>query len=95
MLKVSRSGFYEWRDRPASRRTMADRELMVTIRKVHRQSRGTYGAPRIHAELRLGLGVRCGRRRVARLMRADGLQGVCQRRKGGHISLPATHDDLV
>ena len=95
VLKVSRSGFYEWRDRPASRRTMADRELMVTIRKVHRQSRGTYGALRVHGELRLGLGVRCGRKRVARLMRADGLQGVCHPRKGGHLPLPATHDDLV
>ena len=74
---------------------MTDRELMVTIRKVHQQSRGTYGAPRIHAELRIGLGIRCGRKRVARLMRADGLQGVCHRRKRGHIPLPATHDDLV
>ncbi|QIR69949.1 IS3 family transposase [Kocuria sp. KD4] len=63
--------------------------------QVHRHSRGTYRAPRVHPELRVELGVRCGRKRVARLMRADGLQGVCHRRKGGHIPLPATHDDLV
>lgn len=68
---------------------------MLTIREVHQQSRGTYGAPRVHAELRLGLGIRCGRKRVARLMRADGLQSVCHRRKHGHVPLPATHEDLV
>lgn len=58
-------------------------------------SRGTYGAPRVHAELQLGMGIRCGRKRVARLMRVDGLQGVCHRRKRGHKPLPATHEDLV
>ncbi len=95
VLKVSRSGFYEWRNRPASPRALADRELMLTIRDIHQMSRGTYGAPRVHAELRLGRGIVCGRKRVARLMRADGLAGVCHLRKRGRKPLPATHDDLV
>lgn len=50
VLGVSRSGFYEWRNRPASRRTMADRELVLPIRHVLQQSRGAYGAGRVHAE---------------------------------------------
>lgn len=49
----------------------------------------------MHAELRLGMGVRCGRKRVARLMAADGLTGICHRRKRGHKPMPATHEDLV
>lgn len=68
---------------------------MLTIRSIHEMSRGTYGAPRVHAELRLGLGICCGRKRIARLMREDGLQGVCHRRKRGHVPAAATHDDLV
>ncbi|OKL54831.1 hypothetical protein BSZ39_01750 [Bowdeniella nasicola] len=54
---------------------------MIAIREIHVMSRGTYGAPRVHAELQLGMGIRCGRKGVARLMRVDGLQGVCHRRK--------------
>jgi putative transposase len=57
--------------------------LRHTIREIHQMSRGTYGSPRVHAELRLAAGVRCGRKRVARLMRADGLQGVYRRRRKG------------
>lgn len=57
--------------------------LTGMIRGVHRMSRGTYGVPRVHAELRLAAGVRCGRKRVARLMRADGLQGVYRPRRTG------------
>ena len=51
-----------------------DHELTNTIIEVHRQSRGTYGAPRVHAELRLGAGIRVGRKRVARLMRNAGIE---------------------
>jgi putative transposase len=84
-LGVSTSGFYEWRDRqknPALR-TQEDAALVETITEVHRQSRGTYGAPRVHAELRLGAGIRVGRKRVARLMRQAGIEGVYRRRRRG------------
>ncbi|MEI2809556.1 MAG: IS3 family transposase [Nocardioides sp.] len=63
---------------------------------VHEGSRGTYGSPRVHAELRLGLDHRCGRKRVARLMRANGLVGVGGKRKTRATDpTPAIHDDLV
>ncbi len=62
---------------------------------VHEGSRGTYGSPRVHAELRLGLDHRCGRKRVARLMRANGLVGVGGKRKTRRRPDTATHDDLV
>ena len=74
MLGVSRSGYYGWRDRPLSRRSREDATLTERIREVHERSRRTYGSPRVHAELR-ALGTRCGRKRVARLMREAGLQG--------------------
>ena len=80
LLGVSRSGSYAWRKRPPSARAWADQELMRHIRAVHEQSRGTYGAPRIWADLR-ETGVVCSRKRVARLLRLAGLHG-CHRRKG-------------
>jgi putative transposase len=80
VLGVARAGYYAWSSRPASARTLADRALTEQIRNIHARSRGTYGAPRVHAELRLGLDVQVGRKRVARLMRAAGLQG-CHRRR--------------
>lgn len=96
VLRVSRSGYYEWRDRAPSARQVADEQLSTTITAVHTASRGTYGAPRVHAELRLGLGVACGRKRVARLMRTAGLAGVSHRRKHRRAGpAPAVHDDLV
>lgn len=96
VLKVSTSGYYDWLERPPSARAQADAVLVETIRDVHYESRGTYGAPRVHAELRLGLGMRLGRKRVARLMREAGIQGVCHRRKRrGWRPAPATHEDLV
>src|SRR5690349_21782858 len=79
-LGVSTSGFYAHRSRPPSARSVADAALTSTIRAVHAGSRGTYGAPRVHAELVDAHGVRCGRNRVARLMRRAGLAGVCRRR---------------
>lgn len=70
--------------------------MVETIRRVHYESRGTYGAPRVHAELRLGLGLAIGRKRVARLMRLAGISGVCrQRKRRGWRPEPATHADLV
>ncbi|WP_246080408.1 IS3 family transposase [Modestobacter altitudinis] len=96
VLRVSRSGFYEWNGRPPSARAVADASLTSTIAQVHASSRATYGAPRVHAELRLGLGLACGRKRVARLMRTSGLVGVCHRRKHRRSGpLPAPHEDLV
>jgi transposase InsO family protein len=74
VLGVARAGYYAWSSRPASVRTLADRALPEQIRQLHARSRGTDGAPRVHAELRLGLDVHVGRKRVARLMRAAGLK---------------------
>ena len=79
VLEVSASGFWAWSKRPPSARALADAELTETIRGIHRRSRGTYGVPRVHAELRDG-GIHCSRKRVARLMRAAGLEGVHRRR---------------
>ena len=80
LLGVSTSGYYAWNLRCPSARDLEDQQLLEHIRVIHKRSRGTYGAPRIHAELK-ELGVRIARKRVARLMREDGIQGVCRRRK--------------
>ncbi len=80
-LGVSPSGYYAWRERPPSARAQADQRLLDQIRTSHARSRQTYGAPRIHADLR-ETGVRCGRKRVARLMRQAGLAGASRRRAG-------------
>jgi transposase InsO family protein len=95
VLRVSTSGYYEWRERPPSPRAVADQALTVQIREIHTCSRATYGVPRVHAELRLGRGVRCGRKRVARLMRAANLCGIYRRRRWRARSQPPVHDDLV
>lgn len=95
VLRVSTSGYYEWRDRVPSARAVADAALSAEIVAIHTRSRGTYGTPRVHAELRLGRDIRCGRKRVARLMRVLGLQGLYRRRKKRQQPLPAVHDDLV
>jgi putative transposase len=79
MLGVSKSGYYAWHSRPPSERRRQDTLLTEKIREIHSRSRETYGYPRVHAELR-SLGIGCGRRRVARLMKAAGLRG-CVRGK--------------
>jgi transposase InsO family protein len=79
LLSVSVSGFYGWRRRLPSPRNIADLALALRIRAIHERSRGTYGAPRVHAELLAG-SERVSRKRVARLMRAEGLVGRCPRR---------------
>jgi len=80
VLGVSRSGWYTWRARMRpSEREIADAELLTRLRKIHAASRGTYGSPRVHAQL-VRDGVTVGKERVARLMRADGLQGRVRRR---------------
>lgn len=74
VLGVSPSGYYAWRERPVSVRRQANQKLMLEIRAIHNRSRKTYGSPRVHAELRAS-GFRASKNRVARLMRAENLQG--------------------
>ena len=78
-LSVSPSGFYAWRSQPESPRKIANRELLVDIRRVHAQHRGRYGAPRIHAELRAEGQTVC-RKRVERVMRQHGIRAHAPRR---------------
>ena len=78
-LKVSRSGYYAWQTRPESNRDNTDRTLTQTIRGIHRDSKGVYGAPKIRAELK-AQGYPHGRHKIARLMRVAGLRGCPQRR---------------
>jgi putative transposase len=96
-MKVSTSGFYAWRAQPCSDRDWDDAILTNTIVDIHTMSRRSYGSPRVHAELRLGLDTRCSRKRVERLMCQIGLAGIhrrrgrgCTRRDGSEPS-----DDLV
>jgi putative transposase len=79
VLGVSRSGFYAWQARPPAPRTQSDQRLAVEIAAVHAESRRRYGSPRVHAELR-DRGRRVGRKRVARLMQAQGLRARPKRR---------------
>lgn len=80
LLGVSPSGYYAWRRRPPSARTQANEALTERIRAIHAFSQGTYGMPRIHAEL-AAEGEQVSRKRVARLMRTAGLQGVSRRKR--------------
>jgi putative transposase len=80
LLGVSRSGFHAWQRRPPSDRALADAWLGERIAAVHRESRGTYGARRVHAALRQR-GIRVGRKRVERLMRVQRLSGAVPRKR--------------
>jgi len=79
VFAVSRSGFHAWTRRAPSARDVADGGLLERIREIHDRSHKTYGAPRIHAEL-TWQGISVGRKRVERLMKAAGLQGVSRRK---------------
>jgi putative transposase len=79
VLGISASGYYAWQRRDVSVRHRHDADLLKRIRMFHLQSRGTYGAPRIHRDLRAA-GVRIGRKRVARLLKQAGLRGVSRRK---------------
>jgi hypothetical protein len=81
VLGVSKAGYYAWLHRPASGHAMADAALLKRVRTIHVSSRHTYGAPRIHADLRQR-GERHSRKRIARLMREAGLVGASHRRGG-------------
>ncbi|MCW2760066.1 MAG: Integrase catalytic region [Marmoricola sp.] len=96
VLKVSRSGYYEWRERPSAR-DIDDAYLANTMIDIHAMSRGCYGAPRLHAELRMGLGVQVGCKRVARLLRVTRRAeiGGNTHKKRRKKPDPAPHEDLV
>jgi len=79
LFAVSSSGYYAWNARAPSARSLRDAELTARIRHYHARSRGAYGAPNIHVDLREE-GIFVGKKRVARLMKADGLRGVCRRK---------------
>jgi putative transposase len=79
LLEVSRAAYYTQRKHEPSRRALDDAELTAMIKTIHAGSKGTYGAPRIHAQLRRQ-GIHCGKKRVARLMVRAGLAGRCPRR---------------
>jgi transposase InsO family protein len=79
VLEVSRGGFYDWLDRSSSQREQEDRRLTAHIRSIFREYRGCYGSPRIHLQLRRR-GIHCSRKRVARLMRQEGLKARRRRR---------------
>jgi len=80
VLGVSTSGYYAWRGREPSVRAQQDTLLLTRIRAIHERSRGTYGVPRIHAQLS-AQGAHVARKRIARLMHKAGLQGVSRRKK--------------
>jgi putative transposase len=97
-LGVSRSGYYEWATRAPSQRALTDAWLTERVRAIHGAHRGVYGAPRIHADLRLAHGVRVSRKRVERLMRAAGISGLVRRKRGRTtVRVPGVRvaDDLV
>ena len=96
VLEVSQSGFYAWRSRPPSARSIRHAWLTDVIHHIHEQSRGTYGAPRVHAELRLGHGITVGHNAVAMLMRRAGLAGLTGNRSPRRRTRPVdTPVDLV
>ena len=86
LLDVSASGYYAWLERAPSARAVSDAELLEKIRAIHTASRSTYGAPRILHELRETHELHVSRKRVARLMREAGIQGV-HRRKRAHTTI--------
>jgi putative transposase len=98
VLGVRRQGYYEWRSGVKSPRALENELLVKHIEKIHAESRYTYGWPRVHAELTLGLGFAVNHKRVARLMREAGIQGLYRRRKHGCTARDPhadPYDDLV
>jgi putative transposase len=93
VLGVSPSGYWAWRKRDCSAHAQTDARLTERIVAIHTASRGTYGVPRIHAEL-ASAGIQCGRKRVARLMRRAGIQG-CHRRRSFHTTQRDPQADLA
>ena len=97
VLGVSRSGYYAWKNRLESARATENKRLTVEIRAIFRASRGTYGSPRVTAELR-ARGLTCSEKRVARLMRAAGIRAVRRRRRRvneAQASLESLHANVL
>jgi putative transposase len=97
-LQVNRTSFHDWERRPPSDRALTDAWLLEQIKQIHETKRRVYGAPRIHAELRMGRGVRVGRKRVERLMKSAGISGLVPRKRGRttiHVPGVRVADDLV
>jgi putative transposase len=88
VLGVSRGGFYLWLKRPESQRSVENGRLVEAIRAIHRESRGVYGSPRVHARLRAQSG-RYGKNRIARLMREMQIQG--KRRRKFRVTTDSYH----
>jgi putative transposase len=98
LLGVSRSGYHAWTRRAPSDRALTDVWLTERIKVIHAETRGVYGAPRVHAELRLAHGIRVGRKRVERLMREHSLSGLIPKRRARTtIRVPGVRvaEDLV
>ena len=98
LLGVSRSGYYDWAGRRPCERARRDGELTTLVKQIHADSDGTYGARRIHAELRLEHRIRVGRKRVERLMKVAGISGLLPRkRRRTTVRLPGVRvaPDLV
>jgi len=97
-LEVNRTSFHDWERRAPSDRALTDAWLTEKIKEIHQAKRRVYGAPRIHAELRMGHGVRVGRKRVERLMRTAGISGLVPKKRGRTtVRVPGVRvaDDLV
>ena len=75
VLRIERSGYYAWKAQPKSKRTLADESLLASIKRSFEDSQGIYGSPRVHCDLHEE-GIRCGEKRVARLMRQSQLRSV-------------------
>lgn len=92
VLQASKAGYYAWRNRKPSDRDKRDTEIAEKIVEIHRTSRKTYGSPRIHRALRK-VGVSCGRKRVARLMRESEIEG--RQRKRFRRTTDSNHEHPI
>ena len=92
VLRVSRAGYYAWRGRPLSTRARTNLQLLTAIRAVHQQSQARYGSPRVTRELQ-AQGHQCSEPRVARLMRAAGVQA--KRRRRFRVTTDARHGEPI
>ncbi len=92
MLEVSRSGYYAWEKRPTPARDKSDAQLAIEIANTHKRSRHTYGSPRVHRDLR-ARGIRVGKKRVERLMRAHGI--IAKRRRRFRRTTDSKHSQSI